>query len=84
MTSGQIRSKIERELNVGDSAIEIETFFKRSGLEYSFNKYRKPNNNYSAILRTGKSNYHAITIRIYVDEKKKFLYAEVRDSYTFL
>ena len=84
MTSGQVRSKIERELNVGDSAIEIEAFFKRFELEYSFNDLRKPNNHYSAIIRKGKSNYHAITIRIYVDQNKRFLYAEVRDSYTFL
>ena len=82
MTSGQIRSKIERELNVGDSAIEIENFLKLNEITYSFDKY---NNRYQCIIRDPSGliiGYHSIVIHIVVDERKQFLSSEVYDSYT--
>ena len=82
MTSGQIRSKIERELNVGDSAIEIENFLKLNEITYSFDKY---NNRYQCIIRDPSGQeigYHSIVIYIAVDERKQFLASEIFDSYT--
>lgn len=82
MTSGQIRSKIERELNTGDSAIKIENFLKLNEITYSFDKY---NNRYQCIVRnpSGKeTGYHSIVIYITVNERKQYLASEVFDSYT--
>ena len=82
MTSGQIRSLIEQELSVGDSAIEIEKFLKLNEITYSFDKYNK---RYQCLIRdpSGKeTGYHSIVIYISVDEWNQYLTFKVFDSFT--
>ena len=81
ITSGQIRSLIDQELNIGDSAIDIEKFLKLNEITYSFDKY---NNRYQCIIRDPsgkKTGYHSIVIYISVDERKQYLASNVFDSF---
>ena len=81
VTPAEVTSEINAQLKSGDSAFKIEDYFKSKGLSASFDAY---SNRYQSIIRHPDSNFHAITIYIYVDNDKNFKSVEANDSYTFL
>lgn len=81
VTPDQAEQKINAALSPGDSSAKIEAYFKIEGLGATYNKFGK---RYQSIIRHPDSDFHAITIHVYVDENKTFLKVEADDSYTFL
>ncbi len=80
--AAEIRELIAAELQPGKSAEQIERFFESKDITYSYDRFA---NRYQAIIRdvaTGRNADQAIVIYINVDEKRRFLSAEVRDSFT--
>ena len=80
-TPDEVEAKINSSLKPGDSAELIEKYFDEEGLGLSYDRFA---NRYNSIIRHPKSNYHAITIDVYVDEEKRFIRVEANDSYTLL
>jgi len=80
-TPREVEEKINSYLKTGDGAEKIEAYFKKEGLEVSYDRF---SNRYQSIIRHSESNFHAITIYVYVDENKKFIRVESDNSYTFL
>ena len=61
---------------------EVVSFFEKHQITYSFDRFA---NRYQAIIRdvaTGPGVDQAIVIHVHVDEDRRFLGAEVRDSFT--
>lgn len=81
ITPKEVEEKINLSLTPGDDAGKIEAYFKNEGLGLSYDKFQ---NRYQSIIRHPDSNFHAITIYVYVDESKKIVRVEANDSYTFL
>lgn len=81
VTAEEVEHRINEELKAGDGADEIEAYFKNEGLSVSYDEF---NSRYQSIIRHPESNYHAITIYIYVDKDGNFVKAEANDSYTSL
>src|SRR5258708_8440802 len=77
MTKEHIRSLITKELTRGTRSDLVEAFFKRHDLNFDYDRFA---NGYQGLVRV--SQYHAITIYIYLDADKKFARAEVEDSFT--
>jgi hypothetical protein len=76
-----VEADIASVLKPGASAEEIETCLRERGLPFSYDRFQ---NRYQSIIRHPKSNFHAITIVVHLDERRKFKSVEARDSYTFL
>lgn len=76
----EVRQLIAAELQVGAEAREIEAFFDRHNITYSYDRF---NQSYNGIIRDVSPVLdQAVVIRVYVDEEKHFQRAEVRDSFT--
>jgi hypothetical protein len=80
-TPEQVKTEISSALRPGASSTDIEAYFQGRGLEFSYDQYLS---RYQAIIRHPKSNFHAITIHIVVDQQKRYVSVEAEDSYTFL
>ena len=80
-TPEEVEKKINTSLKPGDAPERIEAYFKKESLGLSYDKYQ---GRYQSIIRHPESNFHAITIYIYVDKNKRFIRVEANDSYTFL
>jgi hypothetical protein len=80
-TRDDIASIIAQELSVGATESRIEAFFQRHSLPFSYNPDGNPPR-YNSLSWITES--HAISIVIYVDNKKRLSGSEVRDSYTGL
>ena len=84
ITVEEMRTIIDSELAVGASSQDIEAFFERSGISYSYDTY---NERYQSIIRD-VSPYSfvdkAISIRIHTDSNKNFARAVVYSSYRSL
>jgi hypothetical protein len=76
-TKEKVSAAISRELQAGAMAEDIEEFFKQNGIEYSWDPVAE---RYQALAPV--STYHDVTIQVYVDADRRFLRAEVHDSYT--
>src|ERR1041385_7780468 len=75
MTSERMRSMIDKELQHGVDSHEIEAFFRRHDLPFSYDQYAKK---YQSIVRNvSRVTDRAIVIYIYVDSDKKFVKREV-------
>jgi hypothetical protein len=78
MTSEEeIRTLIRKELPVGSSSHEIESFFLNHKIEFGFDKYAMA---YQGVIKRGSVAPwldKKICIDIYVDEKKRFVREEV-------
>ena len=78
----EVRQLIAKELPVGSSAESVEAFFQRHKIEYSWDRFA---NRYQAIIRGVSKNSklldQAIVIYINVDAEKRFVNAEVQDSF---
>ena len=85
ITKAEVELLIAQSLSVGSTAEEIEEFLKSNNIQVSFdsifNRYQANIMNPNKGLPKG---FHAIRILIFLDDQKRFLSAEVRDSYTFL
>lgn len=81
ITPKEVEAKINSSLKPGDSAAKIEAYFENEGLGLSYDRFQ---DRYHSIIRHPESNFHAITIVIFVDQNKRFIRAEADDSYTFL
>ena len=79
---GEYRKLIEDNLEVGASATEIEAFFDKHDISYSFDG--KFDHRYNAIIRDVENDSiwtQSVLISIYVDEGKKFVRAKVRNAF---
>jgi hypothetical protein len=80
--AAEIRQLIADELQPGASSEAIELFFARNQITYSYDRFAS---RYQAIIRdvaTGPGVDQAVVIHINVDAQRRFLSAEVRDSFT--
>ena len=77
----EIRQLIASELRVGSTADDIESFFKKHNITYSYDEFSA---RYQAVMRnvtkTEKMD-HAIVIYIYVDKNMSFKSSELNDSF---
>jgi hypothetical protein len=79
-TRRRVIETIERELRPGSSAAEIESFYRRHQIDFSYY-----DGCYYAIIRDVCCWLdHAIHVDIDVDVQRRFVRARVEDSYTFL
>jgi len=76
-----IKAEFKNKVTLGESKEAIEKAFNEMGLTYSWDRFQ---NKYNAIIRHPDSNFHAITIKVFVDENGKFKEIMVRDSFTAL
>lgn len=78
----EVRQLIAKELPVGASAESIEEFFQKHNIGYSWDRFA---NRYHAIIRDVSKNPklldQAIEIHINVDDEKRFVNAEIQDSF---
>ena len=79
ITPQEVESEINKVLSPGDSAEAIEAFFAKKGWSLSYDQYQ---NRYQSTIRHPESNYHAISIYLYVDDEKCFLRVEAKNTYT--
>jgi hypothetical protein len=77
-TREDVSSLIKKELPVGASRHAIENFLKQKNISFSWDRFT---GKYVGIIRNVEP-YHSITIDIFVDDEKRFVRADVRDSYT--
>ena len=75
----QVKSDIERHLKPGDPHTAVEKALKGQKLGFSYDKYA---NRYQSIIRQRHSNFKAVVIHVYLDEQRRFLRVETRNSYT--
>jgi hypothetical protein len=78
ITSEEVRASIARELAPGVPADEIESFFKRHNVDFGWNRFEGI---YNGVIRDVEP-FRGITIRVFVDNERRFISAEVRDAYT--
>ena len=79
---GEYEKLIGDNLEIGASAAEIEVFFDKHDIDYFYDG--RFNHRYNAIIRDVENNsiwIQSVLIRIYVDEDKKFVRAEVRNAF---
>jgi hypothetical protein len=78
----EVRQLIAKELQVGANADVIEAFFDRHHIAYEWDRFAKI---YVGIIRDLSTNPklldHSVLIDIYVDDEKRFVNAEVQDSF---
>jgi len=79
VTPSDVVAQINSSLVPGDGSEEIEAYFESRELDASFDRSSQ---RYQGIITHPDSNYHAIVIHIYVDERRRFVRAEARHSYT--
>ena len=80
----EVRELITSELRVGSTSEEIEAFFRKHEISFSYNKFDKW---YTGIIRDVSGNQQVaqdVVIKISVDEQKAFKSFEVYDSFTVL
>ena len=77
---------INENLSPGDSSEEIEAFLKEQGWPFAYNRFSKRYSTRNPKIPVEKNLFttKSITIRLYVDESKAFLRAEVEEVYTGL
>ena len=75
----QVQVEFSAALKPGDSAEKIEAFLGNRGLGFSYDEFQ---NRYQAVIRSEKTDFHAIQIYVNVDAEKRFLSVEAFDSYT--
>jgi hypothetical protein len=73
-----VRDRIAKELRVGSTDREIEAFLDRHRIGFVWNEISEQ---YEAIIRNVEP-FHSITIDVYVNGQRRFVRAEVNDSYT--
>lgn len=78
----EVRELIASELRVGSTSEEIEAFFNKHEIDFSYDRFSE---RYQGIIRNVSDNKEvdqAVTIYIYVDKQKQFKSSEVNDSFT--
>ena len=78
-TPEAVEAEISAALHKGDSAEAIERYLEQRNLPFSYDRF---NNRYQSIIRDPDSNAHAITILVLLDDQKRYVDVEARDSYT--
>ena len=81
LSSKQVKANIVQELKVGDDSITIENHLNSQNISFTYDKHT---NKYQGIIRNQKSNLHAITISIVLDNQQRYVKVDVNDSYTSL
>lgn len=77
-----VEAMINSELPVGSSSQQIEQFFQKHGLPFSYDRFSKRYNSIIRNVSPQPNTDHAIVIYLYVDDEGKFTRAEIRDSFT--
>lgn len=77
MTRDEVRTLIAKEISVGASSDQVEKFFKRHKISYSYDEF---SNRYQS--RIDVTKYHCIFTLIFLDNGKRFARADVQDIYT--
>jgi hypothetical protein len=75
----EVAAIVDKEIAVGSSADDVEQFYKRHRLGCSFDEFA---NRYQCLSRVTK--LHAIMIYISVDDRRRVVHTEIRDSFTGL
>ena len=77
----EVRHWISAELKPNASSDDIEAFFQRHDIDYSFDKY---NDRYRGIIRNVDHSLsdHAVVIYMNTDKKRCYLSSEASDSFT--
>lgn len=76
----EVRRLIDAELHFGTDSQEIEAFFERHGITYSYDRFQ---HRYQAIIRdVSPALDQAVVIYIYIDEAGCFKHFEVHNSFT--
>ena len=81
VTTAEIEAQIREELPARSGRLEIEAFLDETLWPYSFDEHAR---RYQGVIRHPESNFHAITVYLYVDLEDRLLRFEAHDSYTFL
>ena len=77
-TAQEVEAMVKAELPVGASASDIEKFFGRHKISFSWDRFAGM---YVGIIREVEP-FHSITIDFVTDNRKQFVSATIRDSYT--
>ena len=80
--AAEVRQLIAKELQPGTGSALIEKFFRENDIAYSFDRF---SSRYQAIIRDVATRPwldQAVVILVHVDDQKRFLSAEVNDSFT--
>jgi hypothetical protein len=78
-TPEAVEAEISAALHKGDGVEAIERYLEQRNLPFSYDRFA---NRYQSIIRDPRSNAHAITIHILLDDQKRYVDVEARDSYT--
>src|ERR1700720_1583719 len=66
----QVQAEFSAALKPGDSAEKVEAFLGNRGLDVSYDEFQ---NRYQAVIRSRKTDFHAIQVYVNLDAKKRFL-----------
>ena len=77
----ELRARFDEEVNVGDSPELIKSALQNIGVSYSWDGIT---GRYQGVIRHPESQFHAISVLVYTDEKGNYKHIEVRDSFTSL
>lgn len=77
----EIEGKFNEIVAVGDGSDAIENALTDMKITFSWDRF---NQQYNGIIRDSVSNFHAITVKVYVDKQQKFTKIEANDSFTAL
>ena len=81
LTLGEVKTRFEENVAIGGSPADIKSALGDLATAYSWDRF---NEGYQAIIRHPNSNFHAITIYVYVDNQRRYERIEVNDSFTAL
>ncbi len=78
---GELREQFNSKVKRGDDPEIIEKTLKELGVGYSWDRFL---DRYQGIIRHPNSDFHAITVFVYLDESGKYKDIEINDSFTAL
>lgn len=78
-TPEAVEAEVSAALHEGASADAIERYLEQKNLTFSYDRFA---NRYQSIIRDPESDAHAITIYVLLDDQRRYVDVEVRDSYT--
>ena len=77
LTSSAVSAAINKELPVGSSSAAIESFFERHQIVYGWDRISCE---YQGVIRR-VGPFRGISITVYVDSQRRFVRAEVEDTF---
>ncbi|MBI5276583.1 MAG: hypothetical protein HY854_08980 [Burkholderiales bacterium] len=78
-TPADLRRDFGERVKVGDDRSKIEQALIELGLPFSWDRF---SGRYQAVLGTPSSDFHAVVVHVYVDERQAYKSFEAIDSFT--